>query len=393
VHVNSSISNFKKALLLTLVLFFSAQWVCLKVSDISQEGSKQVVKEKRNWARTKGMFKKEPGKELVLVFGNSMIGGGVIPEVFDQENNHTTQTYNMALIALQTAPHYFLLKDFLKHNDAPDWILLQYSQGGFDVQSFPSFALQGAGFVEVINYAYLRGNADIFLNYVIPSRLHWPEVSRYIFAKGLRHLPENLKAKHRDLYLNSSDGNAIYGHNRKHFYESQFVFPEKYRNDIMAGIKRDRGYYFIAEQAAEGGVISPEYLVHMREELKRGQVQEIEKVAKPKKTKVELKIPLIENIFKLAKQYGIKVMILPEYELSETGKDMPTPFPGAYLTDELKDFQRRYGNVYLPPPEKDVFLLRYAFFSDPAHLNAQGGTHYTKIVASLFKQARQALKD
>jgi len=388
------------------MLFACMQWLCLAVSDITQEGSKQVNKEKRIWARTPGAFQRQAGQQLVLVFGNSKIGAGFYPEVFDEVNQHKTNSYNMALIGLQLPPHYFLLKDFIKHNGAPDWILLQYSTGGFEIESFPSYSVQGAGFFEALQYAYYRKNLDVFLNYIIPSRLHWPEVTRYFFGKILQWMPQKIKDAHKNIYLNSPDANNIYGHNRKHFYESQFVYPEKYHQQIIEKLHQDRGYYYIAEQAAEGGVISAEYLVKVgawnaQQADGAGQdvvarINDVLAIDKLQDAQTAAEIPrelppFVEDFFKLTKENHIKVMIIDSYELSPTGRQPISFDKHIHALAELKRLQERYPNIYFPLEAKGPMSMGFEYFSDPGHVNLEGAKKYTAILAQEYKELSASL--
>lgn len=393
---NLYIFNFKPIILAGILLIL-AQWVCLGVSDITQDGSKQVVKQKRLWARTPGFFHKNEGVEQVLVFGNSKIGAGFYPDVFDALNDRTTVSYNLALIALQLAPHYFLLKDFIKYQGvAPDWILLQYATDGFDVESFPSYAVQGANFWEVFIYAWHRKNADIVMNYLIPSRLHWPEVSRYFTGVVLKLLPTKIQEKNRKLYVDAPNANAIYGHNRQHFYESQYEKPHYYRQQLLHNLEKERGYYFIAEQSAVGGVVSKEYLervgawkVGAHEETDGAVIDKINHTLKIGEEKLAdnavIHDPFVKKFFDLTKQYGIKVMIISDYTMSETGKESLRVDSEVRISPQIKYLQGIYANIYVPKQHFGSLEFGLEYFSDPGHVNKRGAIHFSELIAKEFQ--------
>ncbi len=392
VGTNSSIFNFKSAssvqgwrrfrpIVLATALFLLTQWISLAISDITQEGSKQVVKEKRRWARTKGKFINTAEKLDIVVFGNSATAAGFIPEVFDEQNDGKTQSTNLALVGLQLAPHYFLLKDFLKYNDPPDWILLQYSTGGFEIESFPSFCVQAASPFEVVQYAWLRKNIDVILNYLIPSRLHWPEVLRYFTGKILLACPAKIKKLHKSIYLNQPDANQIYGRSRENFYESQFLDPERYHQAILRNLAKNRGYYYIAEQAAAAGVISTEYL--QSKDQSAGQEFAPNEELQP----ISAKPPAyVKEFFELAQKHHIQIMLIPTYELDRTEQQASHFRPRTQVIKDLKKLQRIYPQLSLAMEERGTILMDYRYFADPGHLNPRGAQLYTTMVAKEFQK-------
>ncbi len=384
-----------RALFLGIALFIAAQFFFLFYADVAQVGSKQVVKEKRTWARTGSFIQKREGAKIVLFMGNSRMASGVIPGVFDKENGRKTRSYNLSLIGLQMSPHYFMMRDYLKHHDPPDYVFIDPSSGGFQVESFPSYAIQGAGLSEVIKYAYYRRNIDVLLNYIIPSRIHWPEVTRYFLGKLIQSSPKYLRDKHRAIYMGRFSGESAYEHNRKYFYESQYVDPHGTMKRSLDLLRENRGYYFIVEQSSENGSL-------VKEDIKRWFPNEFKRyfndenlLNAPKETceskrieegdeKVALPI-FFEKFFDLMREYNIKVALTQSYILDVFKSEDCVP-------DEWRELKKRYDNVFILEDLVREQGYEYKYFSDPGHLNRRGAVEYTKRVAQAFRLLQKELE-
>ena len=385
-----------RALLLGLSLFMLAQCFFLYYADVSQVGSKQVVKEKRIWAKEEGFIQRKKGAESVFFMGNSHIASGIIPNVFDEENDGKTYSYNLSLVGLQIPSHYFMMKDYLKRHDPPEYVLIDPTPGGFEIESFPSYAIQGASLFEVAQYAYYRKHIDVLLNYLFPSRLHWPEVTRYFLGKLIKSGPQYIKRKHQEIYLNRFAGEPVYGHNRKYFYESQYVDPDGSMKESLGLLRQNRGYYFIVEQSSEESSLTQEDLqkhfpTQFAKYLERKENQVFSpidcasKMTIMKKNKQE-KVPVFfDAFFGLMKRHNIKVVLIPAYVLDI--------FQGE---DCMPDFWRmameKYDNVFTLENMTGSQKYSFEYFSDPGHLNRRGAIQYTKHIAEKFRLFREGLE-
>ena len=178
------ISNFSKKKVVEILMlsraFFAflaflllTQLLFIQVANITKEGSKQVVQYKRQWARDNDFIKRVQDKDLVFFLGNSIVAAGIIPEIFDEINDHTTYSYNLALPALPLAPHYFLLKDYLKKHKPPQYIVMTLSQGGFNRGISPYYFIQGAGLCEILQAAFIYHDASALVNYFFPYKCYY----------------------------------------------------------------------------------------------------------------------------------------------------------------------------------------------------------------------------
>jgi hypothetical protein len=368
------LSIVRRSLFLTVVFFLLAQVICLKISDITLEGSKTVVKYKREWARKKNRVKHVDGKDIVFFMGNSKIAAGIIPRVFDKENMNTTHAYNLALPALPLAPHYFMLKDYLRKNEAPQYIVMQLSIGGYQNKFFPIYAIQGAGLFEVLCYYSFRRDFSMVLNYLIPSRSYWPEVKRYCIGEILSVMPEEMRKMHRNRYYRRFRNKETYHHNWKYFYEAQYVSAKKYMEERKEYLKINRGYYYIIEQAAIGGKL-PDDFTPKRNEKKR-----------PKMTDYD---PFAERFFKLAEEHNIKIMLIESYQLSYKGRKIDSEnhkIPQSWIS-----LKKRYENIGFSKNGFRPKLYPAHFFSDPTHLNPEGAERYTMEIAQEFREVISTL--
>lgn len=389
--MNLFISNSKKTLILGLSLFIACQFMFLCTSNITQTASKQVVQEKRSWARAEGLIKAKTNKDLILFFGNSHMAAGIIPDVFDAVNGNTSTSYNLSLVGLQLPVHYFLLKDYLRHNPPPQYILLNPTFQGYDVESFPSYAIQGAGLREVILYAFYRKNMDVFFNYIFPARVHWPETIRYFTGKILALMPTKIRDLHKRLYLGRFGDREVWGHNRPYFYESQFIRPEELRRQRIKLLEKQRGYYYVIEESIIGGQVTEKYLNNLGIHL--------EPCPSPLEDQAEGDIippidPISDEFFQLARAKGIPIVLLPEYTMDhhQLGCIETT---GRYTMKDTALYQylhARYGNVYSLTNYSKI-EYPYKLFSDPSHLNPQGAKIHTQNMAQAFKLLKEKLKN
>ena len=385
-----------KTLLLGIALFAGSQFIFLSTSNIAQTASKQIVQEKRNWAKKKGIITAAPNKDLIFFFGNSRMSAGIIPDIFDASNNNASTSYNLSLIGLQLPVHYFLLKDYLRHNVPPKYILLNPLSKGYDIESFPSYAVQGAGLEEIIPYAFYRKNMDIFFNFILPARLHWPETVRYFTGKILTLMPPGIRELHKKLYLERFGNKEIWGHNRPYFYESQFLRPEELHKNRIELLKKQRGYYYAIEESTIGGQVTEQFLTNVGIELldcparlnEQNNNEQNEKT--PSKEDFDALIdPLTRKFFRLTQEKGITVVLLPTYYMGRypLGCIATTGTPPRQPSPLYKYLQATYNNIYVLPDSGEI-EYPFTLFSDPSHLNPEGAKMYTQRIAESFKQLR-----
>jgi len=387
-----------RPILLALILFIFLQSYCLKISDIAQTASKQVVKEKRQWAKQSDAIKDDTDKDLVFFFGASLIAAGVIPDIFDEENGLSTHSYNLGFPGIHTlGTSYFMLKDYLAKNRAPQYIIMEYPGGGgeFSVESFPSYAVQNAGLFEVLQYAYYRGKRDVLYNYLIPSRLRWPEVARYMMGKGISLMPKKIRELHKELYLNRFKGWEVRGHNREYFYESQFVSPEEFTKQRIDTLKGSRGYYYIIEESATGGVVTKKYLSKLGiniSDICLDESKRIQDLKQQQKNMILNPDKYFDRFFKLTQKHGIKIVFVPGYGLNKFSGNCDQ----SKLTTSVTPYswtlaQRRYGNIYFVEDDPNSIFYDYTYFSDLSHLNPKGAALFSRRLAQSFKQIRDEM--
>ena len=403
------------ALLFALIAFAAMQFIVLKVSDVGQTASKQVVKEKRGWARTPGAIKTEPGKDLVFFFGNSHGAAGIVPEIFDSISKNTV-SYNLCLVGLQLPPHYFMLKDYLEKNPPPQYIVMEdIFEHGFAVESFPSYAVQGAGFWEAAQYAFYSKNWEIFWNYAVPSRLHWPEAVRYFSGKALKMMPQEIRQWHRNVYLNRFENTAVWGHNREYFYDSQFGNPEQMRSERLRMLRKNRGYYYIVEESVVGGKVTKPYLKELgipiyesceeyaaspgeggKDFLTKNvgvppgpsgkMIRSDSKAGESIQKKISIPDsagPFFDDFFRLTQKYNIKIILIPPYVM----RKFPERCGGANdRENKIREFLSAQPNVYYLPDAARSRQYDYPYFSDPSHLNPEGAEKYTRALAEYFME-------
>jgi hypothetical protein len=337
------------------------------------EGTKQAVRYKRQIAKSKDLFRAETGRDVVIFLGNSKILAGIIPQVFDQENSGITYSYNFSLSALPLAPHYFLLKDYLKNNRAPKFIILQLRTEGFKDELFPIYAIQGAGLFEVIRYALIRRDYTILLDYFLPSRFYWPEIKRFIIGKMLKLRRQEIRQEHRQKYCNQYLGQQTFDHNWEYVYDSLCVHPEQYSKERRALIRKNRGYYYIIEQAAQGGSLPEGYDPKKALKTETGEEES---------GKEDLLAPFVDKFFKLTQEYGIKVILIEDYRLNNSNAETSGQ---DYNLENWRALREKYKNVYFA---KDGFRPKtygHSLFSDPVHLNHEGACRYTTDIQKEFQ--------
>jgi len=327
---------------------------------VSQDGPRQVVNIKREWAKTSFAEAKE--RKVVLFMGDSKIAAGLIPKVFDAATAGKTLSYNMSLPGLPLATHYFLLADYLKNNSPPDWIVLRLKKGGWNFFHFSEYAIQGASFSEAWQYRKITGNHDLLTRYLLRVRLNWPFVKRYLIGKAYSFMPERFQQQVKNTYKNKQEERENYEHDWEYFFDAQFIHPEARSRERRRFVTEERGYYDFRENAAVGGVLPDDYAYSKKGEW--GQTDE------------EVVDPFVNQFFDLTQAKGIRVLLINDYLLStEKIESMP---------EYWSDIVARYDHVVLPKAARKPQVLANALFSDPLHTSRKGAEIYTRYVASVY---------
>ncbi|MFH0753764.1 MAG: hypothetical protein V2A70_04295 [Candidatus Omnitrophota bacterium] len=353
-------------------------WV-LGVADVAQEGTKQVVRLKRLWARDTRVSRQAQGKGVVLFLGNSKVCAGIIPAVFDRVNEGRFFSYNLALPALPLAPHYFLLKDYLQHNPAPKYIVMALSPGGLDHELVPYYALLNAGLGEVISYSILRKDVDILVNYLFPLRFYWPEVQRYVIGKAVTLFKIN-QERSRQQYVEAARKEETFRHDWDRVYQLRYSYFEKTSGDRAALLKDNRGYYYIAEQAVVGGALADDYAPPQVKSAPVIKVPAFKAVSQAQD--ISGNDPFIKKFFDLALKRNIKVILISDYAIKL--RSAPAIAATVTVPDTWRMLKEKYRNVRFAG-----FTPRYyepGYFSDPVHANSQGAVRYTLEIANEFKK-------
>ncbi len=358
-----------RAFLVTLLLLAATGFLSFRIADVAQEGTKQAVRCKREWARQKNAFLPPADRDTVLFFGNSTMGAGIIPELFDAENNNTTYAVNFSLPALPLAPHYFLLKDFLKNHPPPRYIIMTLSPEGFSSELFPYYAVLNASLPEIAQYALLRKNADIIVNFILPWKLYWPEVKRYAIGKMIMAMPQGWKEAIRKKYADRGAGDETYRHGWEKLFDLRYIAVERSAREREKILKDGRGYYFIAEQSIMGGAMPADYAAT------EANGQEEQKILPPEAAfkESEMHDPFISRFFDLARSRNITVI-----------RKSPAPAGSPGLWKFLKS---KYPNIYFSPDHRTPRLYAPRYFSDPVHVNQAGAERFTKEIAQEFREA------
>ncbi len=382
--LTADILLLNRAFFTAVLLFALSQIICLKISEVTLECSKQVVSYKRKWVESKKIRKQE-GKELVFFFGDSLILTGIIPEVFDKKNSDSTYSYNLALPALPLAPHYFMLKDYLKSNVPPGYIIMTLNAGGFKNNLFPIYAVQGAEFFEILQYSFLRKDFSVLEKYFLPSKAYNREIGIYFGSKIFKALPVKIKEGILKEYINNLRKNESYPHDWEKVFNIQYIAPEKFKERMAAALADSRGYYYLSEQAIIGGRLPVDYKpAEGVSDMNAGNNRDNFKEENLYETFSAKEDPFIEKFFRLTSEYNIKVILIGGYNL---GLSENVSYQQENDVLKLwKELRLRYKNICFA--DNGFLPKSYApsFFSDPKHLNENGAVRYTAEVADEFKK-------
>ena len=344
--------NAGKNLVIMFVVFSFMQNICFWAYYLSVSNpSTQIVKEKRVWVKGKIVPEFLGGKDIVLIFGDSRAISGILPSEFDREIKENTLTYNLALPASSAGSFYYLLKDFLKNNPSPKYIILLTFPRAPRTFFVNSYLVRGASIGQVLTYIVKFRDKNIILDYVSPLefRRKFGQMIGLIIGKVDNIIPKKLKKhmlnKYRREYISKEN---IYEERVKYMIENRGFFAERARKKIVKTVPDD---FDIKDNAA----------IWFDEEN-------------------YINDPFIDDFIQLAKKENITVAVVrpPVFYMNEQlsyGED---------IENYWKEKARHYNNVVLLSEEK--YIYRDKFFQDAFHLNIDGVVQYTKELAKDFKK-------
>ncbi|MCP5045648.1 MAG: hypothetical protein GY940_00640 [bacterium] len=329
----------KKCLLLSvimLVVVLILNYFSTAAGDHYKDGAAMVCETKREMVRS-GAIGYMEGRRNVLFMGTSRILAGVQPEYFDRLGGGRTYSYNLALPALPISPAYFILKDYLMVNPAPEHIVMElYARRCRTCTLNNYFSVQGiSGLSEAATLVRYAQNKSILLNILFSFRMYKFFLPKYVFNGVLR--PSRLEQVAQN------------------------------NGALLEKMKRNRGYYYIAEQAVE-------------EEQRLTEALKKQERAVVKMTTLQDPFydPYVEKFFDLAAQHGIRVMLIQAPYLK-----------GKYLQFEemppaFRAVMDRYSNVFMAPGGWKLNFYDYRLFADQDHLSEEGASHYTEEIYNQF---------
>jgi hypothetical protein len=359
--ITSNPSADIRPLLMAVLLLALSQFMFIQFSSVIQEGSKQIVQYKREWVREKNVVPKNKDRDTVFFFGSSKVAAGVLPNLFDRLNQNKTNSYNLALPALPLGPHYYMLRNFLKNNEAPKYIILALESVGLYGGLFTSYAPHGAGFFEVMDYSLRLKNGDILLNYLFPSRLNWREISAYLLGKLFHLLPDRMRSWKKEFVFKYLRNIESFPHDWNYAYESFFVTPEKNMKERREFIKQQKGYYYFPEQSVVGGKLPVGFTLTDQHESS------------------EMADPYLDVFFKLCTDYNIKIILITPYLLDQPGEEQAQALPESWSY-----LRKVYNDVLFVENGFQTRLYPPHFFSDPAHANQDGADTFTREIYREF---------
>ena len=330
----------KKLLLHTTIILFLIvllNQLAIRSSKVYKDGASIVCEEKRIAVRKK-IWKASEDKINVLYFGASGILTALIPEVFDSVLNQQTYSMNLALPALPIGSYYHYFLDYLENNPAPEHIIMTYHVDDEPILLFNTYGNQGINFPrEVVSYFLNRPDKNQIINYLLPFHVYWKSLFRYYY-------------------------NSVF--NPSHIEETS-----KRNELIVRDMIKERGYYFIMEQARFPDGRLPENY------MEESDCPDCELKIFDPDTDV-----YVDRFFKLTKELNVEVLLISYpvrkgvYKQFET-----TPEPIRKLVD-------RYENISIPSDGWKLPFYPNKYFSDPVHLNKSGALLFTKDIAQEFNR-------
>jgi hypothetical protein len=321
------------------------------VGKVYKSGAEIICEEKREAVRS-GKLGYRLEKINVLFMGHSKILSGIIPEYFDSLMDHKVYSLNLSLPALPIGPHYFELLDYLKCNPNPEYIVLHLTKSSkkphpIFAMLFGSLAVQGIKFPEeLISYWINREDKQVVYNFFYPRRIY-------------------------RRYIGICTYNLIFDYTQIHNKKESNI-------KIIDQMIKDRGYYFIKEQALFSDHKLPKNFKSTLTE-NPGNVITFKRQLQEKIDYLN-DDPYVKKFFDLVLLNNIKVLLIVQYYREGTFvqlQEMPK------LYQAVLD---HYQNVFIAEDGWKLKFYSNAFFSDPAHTNYEGAKLYTEDIAEEFKE-------
>jgi len=331
----------KKVLLLGFLLLLAIlllNYLGVKAGNIYKDGAALVCETKREMIRS-GEVSYMKGKINVLFLGTSRILAGIVPAYFDQLSGGKTFSYNLALPALPISTSYFVLQDYLVKNPPPEYIIMElYISKCRNCSLFNYYANQGlSGLSEIVSLFMNLENKSIIINYFFPFKMYKFFVFKYFYDRILR--PTNI-----------------------------MQIMEK-NNSILNRMKKNRGYYFIEEQAiTDEEQRETEFNKKKKKIIGKGGIYD------------PFVDPYVKRFFDLTFEKKIKVLLIqPAFQENQylQYKEMPLQFASIL---------KRYDNVYMTNEGWKLKFYERQFFGDPTHLDKDGALMYTKEIFTEFNE-------
>ena len=330
---------------LLLVLAISGlNYLGIKAGKVYKDGAALVCETKRDMVRS-GSIHYETGKTNVLFMGTSRILAGINPIAFDEYSGGNTFSYNLALPALPISAAYFVLRDYLAKNPPPQVIVMQLYINRCRTCTLVNY-YSSQGMTRLDEMLSLFANSPgkgIVVNYVFPFRMYKFFTVQYLF-NGMLH-PARLQE------------------------------AREFNKTILDGMKKERGYYFIQEQA-----LSQDNRLPAGGFGEDGnESNETPKLEKNTEYDPFLD-PYVEKFFNLTEEKDIHVLLIqPVYRENQCMQYEQIPLQFQVLL-------ARYRHVATAAQGWKVKLYENSFFADPTHLNREGALRFTREIYNEFHE-------
>ena len=319
-------------------------FIGIKAGSVYKDGAALVCETKRDMVRS-GAIHYETGKTNVLFMGTSRILAGINPTFFDQLAGGKTFSYNLALPALPISSAYFVLKDYLGKNPAPEYIVMQLSINQCRrCTLFNYYSSQGLTRLDELYSLFINSPAkSIVINYLFPFRMYKFFSFRYLY-------------------------NSV-------FHSSRLEEVRDFNRGILSRMKKERGYYFIEEQA-----VSPDN--RLPDDF--GEEQNFNAAPEKKSEYDPFLDPFAGKFFDLTAKKAIKVLLMqPVYRENQClqYEEIPAQFQLVL---------NRYDHVHTAKQGWKLKFYQYRFFSDKTHLNREGARQFT---TEIYKEFHEVFKE
>lgn len=283
-------------------------------------GYELVVEEKARMAREGGIFAPTPSaRPRVAVFGSSVALSGFVPRLFEELSGGTVDAYNMGLPG--SILYFDQLESLVHSGQAPTHVVVSNPWGGDDPPR---------GLALVWNDAALR-------DALVP--FHDTPRDLVLFALRSR---------------TAGGLTALYDDTRH----------------VLTALREDKGFHFIKSQSHYPNDAIPEGFRLPSDKPDEVLWRSFHASGAP-----------FMRLRRLAREHGIKVLIVPRYLRRGEGAEPP-----AEDTEAIRQLQP-YTEIEVVGPT--YWLLPPALFSDPTHTNPVGAREYTTRLWNLLRDRLQ----